>query len=371
MSLNIFDTHTLLMAVQQLTPPSSFLRDRYFPTNDATDLFATEDVLIEYRDGSKKLAPFVAPRKGGVTMFRQGYTMDRFTPPNIAPKRPLTIDDLKKKGFGEALFSQLTPEDREAMLVIRDSEELGEAISRREEAMAAEVMLTNGCIMKHIADDKNKGDEYSITFYEGDTNPAQYVPAVKWDQTGNAMLEDLAAMIRMLTRSGLPAADFVCGPVVANAMINDAVVQKFLDNRRYELGAVKPERLTASAAVVMVLNIYGRLISVISYDETYTDDNGDDVPYIPVGKGILTAPGAGRTLYGAVTQLEQSDRHFHTYTGRRIPKYVANVDGNTRELTMSSRPLMIPNHKNPFIVIDALTASPLDDEEEDDMEEST
>ena len=61
MSLNIFDTHTLLMAVQQLTPPSSFLRDRYFPTNDATDLFATEDVLIEYRDGNKKLAPFVAP----------------------------------------------------------------------------------------------------------------------------------------------------------------------------------------------------------------------------------------------------------------------------------------------------------------------
>lgn len=368
MSLDIFSTHTLLMAVKQLTPPSSFLRDRYFPTNDATDLFSTEDVLIEYRDGNKKLAPFVAPRKGGVTMFRQGYTMDRFTPPNIAPKRSLTIDDLKKKGFGEALFSQLTPEDREAMLVLRDAEELGEAISRREEAMAAEVLLTNGCIMKHIADDKNKGDEYSISFYEGSTNPAQYTPAVKWDQTGNAMLDDLAVMIRMLTQKGLPAADFVCGPAVANAMINDAAVQKFLDNRRYELGSVRPERLAASAAVVMVLNIYGRLISVISYDETYTDDSGKDVPYIPEGKGILTAPGAGRTLYGAVTQLEQSDRRFHTYTGRRVPKYVADVNGNTRDLTLSSRPLMIPNHKNPFIVIDALT-DPSGGTEEDGGEE--
>lgn len=67
MPFNFYDTHTLLMAVQQLTPAATFLRDRYFPTNDASDIFATDDVLVEFRDGSKKLAPFVAPRKGGVT----------------------------------------------------------------------------------------------------------------------------------------------------------------------------------------------------------------------------------------------------------------------------------------------------------------
>ena len=73
MPFNFYDTHTLLMAVQQLTPAATFLRDRYFPTNDASDIFATDDVLVEFRDGSKKLAPFVAPRKGGVTVLRAGY----------------------------------------------------------------------------------------------------------------------------------------------------------------------------------------------------------------------------------------------------------------------------------------------------------
>ena len=58
MPFNFYDTHTLLMAVQQLTPAATFLRDRYFPTNDASDIFATDDVLVEFRDGSKKLAPF-------------------------------------------------------------------------------------------------------------------------------------------------------------------------------------------------------------------------------------------------------------------------------------------------------------------------
>ena len=61
MPFNFYDTHTLLMAVQQLVPAATFLRDRYFPTNDASDIFATEDVLVEYRDGTRKLAPFVAP----------------------------------------------------------------------------------------------------------------------------------------------------------------------------------------------------------------------------------------------------------------------------------------------------------------------
>lgn len=78
MPFNFYETHTLLMAVQQLTPAATFLRDRYFPTNDASDVFATDDVLVEYRDGSKKLAPFVAPRKGGVTILRNGYHMERY-----------------------------------------------------------------------------------------------------------------------------------------------------------------------------------------------------------------------------------------------------------------------------------------------------
>ena len=100
---------------------------------------------------------------------------------------------------------------------------------------------------------------------------------------------------------------------------------------------------------------FGRIISVISYDLTYTDDEGKDKLYIPSGKCVLTAPGAGRTAYGAVSQVEQSDGEFHTYAGRRVPKYVSSAEGNSRTLTISSRPLMIPNNKNPFIVADVLT----------------
>ena len=52
--------------------------------------------------------------------------------------------------------------------------------------------------------------------------------------------------------------------------------------------------------------------------------------------------------------MEQADGEFHTYAGRRVPKYVSSAEGNTRTLTISSRPLLIPNNKNPWIVADVL-----------------
>ena len=357
MAFDIYSTHALLMAVEQLAPLRTFLRDRYFPTNDATDIFATDDVLVEYKDGSKKLAPFVSPRKGGVTITREGYYMERYTPPCIAPRRVLTIDDLKKRGFGEALFSKLTPQQRESALLLKDADEMSEMISRREEAMAAETMLNNGCIMRHYADDLTKYEEKEIRFYSEANNPAVYTPQNNWDQAGADIIGDIAAMARLLTSRGLPASELIVAPDVADTIVNNEKIQKLLDIKNFNLGTVDPKTLPAGATLVAVLNVHGRMISVISYDEQYENDNGQMTQYIPAGNVILTAPGAGRTLYGAVTQVEQYDGQFHTYAARRVPKYLASAEGNTRTLTITSCPLLIPNQKNPWISATVISES--------------
>ena len=354
---DIYSTHTLLMAVEQVTPVRSFLRDRYFPTNESTDIFSTDDVLVEYKDGKKRLAPFVSPRKGGVTITREGYTTNSYTPPNIAPRRVLTVDELNKKGFGEALYSKLTPEQREGAIIVNDAVELGDLITRREEAMAAETMQNNGCVMRHYAD---KGDEYEekeIRFYDEAANPAIYTPTVKWDATGAAIMKDIAAMCRALKRRGLPATDVLCGPEVADVIQNDPDILKKLDIAKLNIGGVDPEELPEGVTKIARLNCSGNLVDVLCYEETYEDENGDVASYIRTGKVIVTAPACGRTVYGAVTQLEQSDGRFHTYAARRVPKYVSDANTNVRTITVTARPLMIPNNKNPWIVADVLTAA--------------
>ena len=354
MALDIFSTHTMLAAVQEINPLHTFLRDRYFPTNNSTDLFATEDVLVEYRDGSKKLAPFVSPRKGGVTVLRKGSHVERYTPPYIAPKRPLTADDLKKRGFGEALFSNLTPAQRQGALMMKDFEEMDTMIARREEAMAAETLLTNGCIMKHISDDVAEGEEQSIQFYEGAQNPAQFTPETDWSDADADIIGDIAAVCEMLAAKGLGSSDLIVSADVGTAILSNEAILKLLDNRNINIGGVDPAQLPNGVTKIARLNCKGHVVDVLQYSETYTNDEGKDVPYITNGKAIVTAPGCGRTLYGAVTQIEQADGEFHTYPAKRVPKYYSDVPHNIRELTLTSCPLCIPNNKNAWYVINAI-----------------
>ncbi len=357
MALDIFKTHTMLAAVQELNPLFAFLRDRYFPTNETTDIFSTEDVIIEYRDGSRKRAPFVVPRKGGVAILREGYSMKSYTPPYVAPKRSLTLDDLNKKGFGEALYSQLTPAQRQGALMMRDFEELDEMIVRREESMSAETLLNCGCVMPHITDDPDHPEELEIHFYDEDSNPYQYTPAHDWNATGADILGDVYTVAEQLAKRGLPATDLIVAPDVGSAILSDDTLLKLFDIKNVQVGGVDPEKLPNGVTKLGRLNCKGHVVDVLQYSETYTDDSGNSVQFIPKGKAILTAPGCGRTVYGAVSQVEQADGEFHTYTGKRVPKYISDAGKNTREVYLTARPLCLPNHKGAWVTINAINPS--------------
>lgn len=357
MAFNYYDTHTLLASVRQLPPTHTFLVDRYFPTNDSTDIFSTTDVLMEYQKGSQKAAPWVAPRVGGITIAREGYRMDRFTPSKIAPERPLTLDDLNKRGFGEALYTNLTPQQRQGVLIVRDLDEMRLMIARRKEKMAADVIFTGGCIMEEYADDLGRHQASEVRYYEGDSNPGIYTPEADWDTTtaaGKQMLADVAAMIAMNTKRGLPATEILMAPDVADVFLANEWLIGLLDNRNYMIGGVDPEILPSGVAKIARLNIKGRLIDFLTYDESYEEMDGTMKPYLPAGHIAAAAPGAGRTLYGAVSQVEQSDGEFHTYASREVPKYISDVNNDVRKVRLTSAPLCIPNNESPFIVAKVL-----------------
>ncbi|WP_217969028.1 major capsid protein [Adlercreutzia caecimuris] len=346
--IDLYNTHQLIAAIQGIDPRPRFLTDRYFPTNDATDIFATEKVLVEHRKGQRGLAPFAGRDGAPVVIGRAGQEMREYTPPTVAPSRVLTVDDVSKRGFGEALMANVSPEVRSTYLTVSDMDELGGYIDRREEAMAAEVMLTNGCVMKAVADDLSVTVSDELRFYTEASNPATMAFDMSWDDPKAPILEYLGSMARFLTSRGLPAKDLVCAPDVADAIINNEGVQKLLDNRRVAIGEAAPKLEADGAAIMCQLNVHGRMIDVISYDETYTDDSGEVRQYIPAGKVVMTAPGAGRKLYGAVTQLEKDDE-MHTYSGRRVPHVISSLRTNKREIVVTSRPLLLPVEVNPFV----------------------
>ncbi|MCM1040430.1 MAG: major capsid protein [Ruminococcus sp.] len=356
MAINIYQTQTMIAAMKLMKPRPTFLRDRYFPTTDK-DKFVTEDVLIEYKDeSSRRMAPCVIPRKGGILISRDGYKTERYAPANVAPERTLTVDDLKKKQFGETVFSQKKPAEREAEILRDDLKELSEMIDTREEYMAAQVLFENGYIMRHYADKYGSGEyeEYEIHFYDGDTNDAVYTPASAWNTKSDGVLVDLYEIAMMLKRRGLGASDCVFGPEVANVLTNNEHILKLMDNRRLNLIDLNPHEMPNGMVSYGKINCNGVILDLYCYAEEYVDESGTTRTFIPQGKIAVTAPGMGHTMYGSVTQMEESDKAFHTYADKRVPHITTNAHDSIRTLALTAKPLVAPWFKNSSITAQVL-----------------
>ena len=346
-NIDLFDTYTMMGMVSTIVPPPTFFRDRYFPTG-AGDLFSTNKVLLEYEDGNQKMACFVADKAGDIPVARDEYDVMEFIPPRIAPSRLLTVDQLQERGFGEALFSGVTPAERAQRMHLKDLTDLDARIIRREEWMCAQVLINNGCDVVEYADNQTIGRTRRLKFYEGATSDHIYTVSVKWNATGGDFFGDVAAMCKDLASRGLAAADLVLGGTAGAAIRNLEAVQKLLDNRRMEYGTMRPKIEYPGVAWMGQLNFDGFLLDIFSVYETYENDAGQGVPYFPAKSALVTAPSCGRLLYGAITQLED-DGQFHTHTGKRIPKFVPDKDKDTRKIRLGARPLPVPRNKLPFM----------------------
>ena len=343
MKLNYTDTAVLLAAYKEQKAPNTFLQSRYFP--DGT-VFKTAQVLVEYKDGNQKLAPFVSPEIGGKVVRRNGYEANAYKPAFIAPKRALTIDNLTEKGFGEALYGELTPAERAVKITADDLTEMDEMIVRRHEQMCAQVLQENALTMNHYGDDNKLVETKKIEYFNGQ-NDAVYTVSVKWNEADADICNEVAAIAKLLTKRGLQATDVLMGSEAADAFLNNEKIQKLLDNRNFNIGVIDPTENFDEAVFLGQINCKGRKMNFIQYDATYIDENGEEKSYIDPKTIVVTAPGCGVTNYGAITQIDYGNADFTTYAEKRVPLY--GVKDQVREVALRTAPLVQPKHKNAFI----------------------
>lgn len=349
--LNFFDTYTLMAVQKRIVPKQTFFRDRYFPTEEG-DIFSSNKVLTEYMDGDRKMAAFVSPRVGAIPMERMGYEIHEFEPASIGVSRPLTSDDLTKRGFGEAIYANSTPAQRTAKLVQNDLADMDGRIIRTEEWMCAQTMLDNGCVMQEMLDNVTKGEAKVVNFYNpGHENDHIYTAAHKWNEEGGNFFGDVPAMCRLLSKRGLRAADLLLGADVYDAVMNLEKVQRLLDkNSGIIIGQIE-QQLSAYDGVVYggTLNFRGYKLNLISVDETYVDSTDKEQSYFPKTDAVITAPGCGHLMYGAITQINYGDTIQSTISGRRVPKFSIDQENDTRKTALKSRPLAAPKNYIPWI----------------------
>ena len=320
--LNFFDTYILMAITEEIVPRQTFFKDRYFPTGDG-DIFASDKVLTEYRKGDRKMAAFVSARAGDIPMERRGFEIHEYQPAFIAPSRLLTQDDLRKRGFGEAIYANSTPAQRAARLQRDDLSDMDIRITRREE------------------------------FYDTTSDHA-YTVSTKWnatDEKGAAFFSDVKNMCRKLSKRGLRAADLVIGSDVADAILALTDVKSLLDrNSGIIIGTIDQQLSPYDGVTYMgTLNFGGFRLNVICVDETYVDDSGAEQRYFPATSAMVTAPDCGHMMYGQITQIDYGSTDFSTYVAKRVPKFVLDQPNDRRKLRLAARPLAAPKNYCPYI----------------------
>ncbi|HCS73027.1 MAG TPA: phage capsid protein [Clostridiales bacterium] len=354
-NIDLFDSYYLTGVVQEIVPQTTFFRDRYFPTNPETDIFAADKVLVEYREGDRRLAPFVQRRQGDhyiagdIPIGRDGYEVHEYEPPHILPSRLLTLDDLKRRGFGEALYVGSNATERAAALQLRDLRDLDLRITRREEWMAAQTMINNAFTAVALIDDATHGEIFDIYYYNvNETNPAICTVPEKWDDILGNYLADIQSMCEMLESRGMVPEDLVLGSTVGKFLMADEKLHKLLDNKRLNIGKIDPEITSPGTVWLGFININGYKLNIFVSHETYIGDDGVERNYFPAKSAMVTFPGCGHMMYAQITQIEP-DNQYHSFAMPRVSKFVAEGKKDIRKIRLASRPLAAPKQKAPWV----------------------
>ena len=327
----VYSTNDLVTVVRDNRIAPSFLRGRYFPTGPR-DIFTTPKVFIERTDEGSPAAPFVIPYSGAKLMEREGYSGEAIEPAFINPSRDMTIDQLLKKGIGETYYdTTVTPAEREQEYLADDLAYLEAAIQRTQEWMCGQI-LQNGyvdCALDAAGNRKVRLKYYGATFDNVVTHTST------WSSYG--IYKNISEACNAIdARYG--KLDLILGANLVIPFLTDTTILKLLDVRNADFGTLNPgETQPDGTGFLGQIAFGGRQVNIFTYNAQATLYNANSATsFIDAGKYVvLPSQGFGCTKIGAITQMEEEDRQFHTYAAEMVPRIITDPGSNARTLEMA------------------------------------
>ncbi len=325
-----YTTQTLLGILTTVNRPKRFLLETFF-TREQT--FETAEVVFDKIIGTRRLAPFVSPLVKGKPQPISGEVLSTYRPPYVKPKHVLDPSQPLKQFPGESIgLSGVTPAERMDRLRVRLLQEQDDQITRREEWMAAQLLLTG--TMAVVAEDH---PPMLIDLLRPSANTVALTGAARWGQAGVSpfqYIQDQAA--RIASATGFSPSLVILDPLAARLLLKDPVILQVFGlfqgpSRSLDLlGRVAP----GSNGEAVLLGALGGF-EFWQYQHTYSDTDGTTRKMLPDNTMILGSPAGaeGVRAYGAILD-------FGTLQAMsRYPKEWMEEDPSAHFLMTQSAPL--------------------------------
>lgn len=329
--------HDILEIPKLVRVVEAFPEDSYYLTNTFAsegETFTTDEVEIQTKKGHRPLAPYVNELLPGKVVLRTGFTSKTYKPALLKPMRVITRHDLKVKQLGETLLNPKTPEQRYQELVVQDLADLTDTIDRRKVQQLSEIMFTGKT--------EQIGEGVSQVLDWGFTNIEVLSGTDFSDDTFNIVEYLTERKMEVMRKSGMTMRRILTTYEVGTRITSHPSLLALLEAKKevLDLGTLNRELLPEG----VVYHGYLRQadLHIWSYTNSYTDEKGQEVDYIPKGTLALLPDGKPfEFMYGA-NLVANENGDFVFAQAKIFPQVLSEKEPPSRKLQLLSRPICIP-----------------------------
>lgn len=340
-------TKRLLRVYQQSAEPTMFLTG--FFQSPAENFYNSEKVEIDIERSEEEVSIAVQNLRVGYRENQEDlYTNKEFTPVVHRESGSLNAFDLLQRSAGNTAFDDPNFQAEATMRSFKLFRKMEAKIRRSIELQASQVLQTAQVDLK---------DGSGASIYSIDYKPkASHFPtaATSWATSTNKV-SDVQVLADQIRTDGLRDPNIlVFGDKAFAAWLADSQVQELLNNRRINVGEVRPESRGMGATYQGTIWIGNYNFEMWTYNGRYKDPQSkNSTKFMDDGKVVVLSSDARLdATFGAVPRIASPDSRALPYLPSRISTSGSRMDmftnawlsndGEQLKVAVASRPLMIP-----------------------------
>lgn len=347
-------TTTQLRDLVSIVPQINSFYASLFPANP--DISASDEIIFDVQKHKHKIAPLVRVYGKNKELLRDAYTTSRIVPPKLGGKRSISPETIAGRIAGEQIVhGGFTPAQRAKLLLMKDIQDIKNAMNNRLELMCRDVLFTGAVTSISNFDDETLNVDYGLSASHNIT----LAGAAKWDQsTSDAQSDLLDARDLIAKDAGLTATMAIVGTAVWKKMRNNDGLMKQFDRYDAKLGTIAPQIQSPD------MTYLGRFADsgidlYLNTGWTVNPTTGIAEPLTPIDKVLVLPRELGQCLsleYGAITQLEKmgDQANFVTFQEQFVPKLFIEDETDVMSLQVASRALPVMKIVDSVVVIKAV-----------------